>query len=219
MTSPPLHPIAQALAAGNQRFLTGQSAQSSQSSLARLKEFADKGQLPKAIVLCCSDSRAPVEIIFDQDIGDLFVIRVAGNIVAPSLIGSVEYAIDAFGTTLVIVMGHTGCGAVVATLGHITNAGDIPSDNINHIIKRIKPHILAIAALPLTYEAKLAQAVVANVHASVSELAHGSPVIEQLVQQGSLTILGAMLELRTGLVSFLAPSTTTKADALPPFAR
>src|ERR1700761_2120529 len=107
------------LKAGNKRFLSGESLQSSESSSKKLKEFAQKGALPKAIVLCCSDSRAPVEMIFDQDIGDLFVIRVAGNIVAPSLVGSIEFAADTFKTNLVLVMGHTQCGAVSATLNHI----------------------------------------------------------------------------------------------------
>ena len=99
---------------GNTRFVEGKSIKSSAASLKKLKDFSEKGQIPKAIVLCCSDSRAPVEMIFDQDIGDLFVIRVAGNIVAPSLVGSVEFAASTFGTELVLVMGHSQCGAVDA---------------------------------------------------------------------------------------------------------
>src|SRR5229473_1098788 len=118
------------LRAGNKRFLEGRSIQSSQSSLRKLKDFAEHGQLPKAIVLCCSDSRAPVEMIFDQDIGDLFVIRVAGNVIAPSLVGSVEFAASTFATNLVVVMGHTQCGAVTATLNHIEDAQAIASENI-----------------------------------------------------------------------------------------
>ena len=122
--------IIQELKDGNKRFLEGKSLQSSQSSLRKLKEFAKSGQLPKAIVLCCSDSRAPVEMIFDQDIGDLFVIRVAGNIVAPSLVGSVEFAAGTFGTSLVLVMVHTQCGAVTATLNQIENPQAFSIDNI-----------------------------------------------------------------------------------------
>ena len=198
-----LHPVAQELKEGNQRFLHAESRQSSLSSLNKLKEFAEKGQVPKAVVLCCSDSRAPVEMIFDQDIGDLFVIRVAGNIVAPSLVGSVEYAVSAFNTKLVLVMGHTECGAVSATLNHIEHSGSIPSENIYDIISRIQPHIAAIAQLPLSYDEKLARSVVANVHSSVSELTHGSRLIESLVLKGELTILGAMLDLHTGKVEFL----------------
>ena len=135
------------LKAGNKRFLAGKSVQSSKSSLKKLKDFAKTGQAPKATVLCCSDSRAPVEMIFDQDIGDLFVIRVAGNIVAPSLVGSVEFAANRFKTHLVLVMGHTQCGAITATLDHIENAQAISSENIYDLVSRIKPHILPIAQM------------------------------------------------------------------------
>ena len=198
------HQAVQDLKAGNRRFLEGQSIHSSQSSLSKLKEFGTKGQLPKAIVLCCSDSRAPVEMIFDQDIGDLFVIRVAGNIVAPSLVGSVEYAASAFGTNLVLVMGHTQCGAIKATLNHIEDSQAISSENIHDIVSRIKPHIFPIAQMRDTsYEEKLVRAVEANVRASVSQLSHSSRLIEGLVQQGDMNILGAVLDLSTGQVEFL----------------
>src|SRR6185503_16299622 len=139
--------IVDALIAGNKRFLEGKSIQSSETSLKKLKNFAENGQFPKAIVLCCSDSRAPVEMIFDQDIGDLFVIRVAGNIVAPSLVGSVEFAASTYGTSVVLVMGHTQCGAVRATLDYIQNPQTISSANIHDIVSRISPHIFPIAQL------------------------------------------------------------------------
>ena len=113
------------------------------------------GQVPKAILLCCSDSRAPVEMIFDQDIGDLFVIRVAGNIVAPSLVGSVEFATEAFGTKVVVVMGHTQCGAIKATLDHIENAQALSSENLHDIVSRIKPHIYPISQTNLSKEEKM----------------------------------------------------------------
>jgi len=190
--------------AGNIRFLQGKSIHSSNSALARLKDFATVEQRPKAIVLCCSDSRAPVEIIFDQNIGDLFVIRVAGNIVAPSLIGSVEFAISAFGTNLVIVMGHTQCGAITATLNHIEDSHAILSENIHDIVSRIKPHIWSITKIrEITYEEKLARAVEANVRASVSQLSHSSRLIEELMSQKRVQILGAVLDLSTGYVHFL----------------
>jgi carbonic anhydrase len=196
--------VIQDLKAGNKRFLTGASVQSPQSSLKKLANFAKNGQLPKAIVLCCSDSRAPVEMIFDQDIGDLFVIRVAGNIIAPSLVGSVEYAISAFGTNLVLVMGHTECGAIKATLNHIENSNAIPSENIHDIVSRIKPHIYPIAQIcDLPYEKKLSESVEANVRASVSQLSHSSRMIEALVQQEKIKIIGAVLDLHTGQVGIL----------------
>jgi carbonic anhydrase len=161
------------------------------------------GQVPKAIMLCCSDSRAPVEMIFDQDIGDLFVIRVAGNIVAPSLVGSVEFAASAFGTKVVLVMGHTQCGAIKATLDHINHAQAIPSENLHDIVSRIKPHIFPISQTNLSKEEKMERSVEANVMASVSQLSHSSRIIEGLVEQGDLRIIGAVLELATGRVRFL----------------
>lgn len=189
---------------GNIRFCEGKSIQSLDSSLKKLKEFAKKGQTPKAIVLCCSDSRAPVEMIFDQDIGDLFVIRVAGNVVAPSLVGSVEFAASMFGTNLVLVMGHTQCGAVAATLAHIENSQGISSENIHDIVSRIKPHIFSIAQMrEIAYEEKLSRAVETNVRASVSQLSNSSRLIEGLVHQEKMKILGAVLDLSTGQVYFL----------------
>ena len=192
------------LQAGNKRFLDGQSVQSTNSSLLKLKNFAKTGQFPKAVVLCCSDARAPVEMVFDQDIGDLFVIRVAGNIVAPSLVGSVEFAVSTFETSLVLVMGHTQCGAVTATLEHIEGANLIASDNIFDIVSRIRPHILPISQMKdISCEEKLELAIETNVRASVSQLSHSSRLIEGLVQQGKIKIIGAVLDLATGKVNFL----------------
>lgn len=192
------------LKAGNKRFLDGKSAQSPASSLKKLKDFAKSGQTPKAVILCCSDSRAPVEIIFDQDIGDLFVIRVAGNIVAPSLVGSVEFAASTFGTDLVLVMGHTQCGAIAATLNHIQNSEMHPSENIHGIVSRIKPHVYPIAIMSqITQEEKVARSVEANVIASVGQLLSSSRLIEDLVSKDKLKVVGAVLDLSTGAVSFL----------------
>lgn len=192
------------LMVGNKRFLEGKSIQTSESSLKKLKDFSEKGQFPKAIVLCCSDSRAPVEMIFDQDIGDLFVIRVAGNIIAPSLIGSVEFAVSAFGTNLILVMGHTQCGAIRATLDHIENSHAISSENIHDIVSRIKPHIFPITQMPeISYEEKLTRSIEANVFASVDQLSHSSRLIEGLLSQGKIKIRGAVLNLSTGHVTFL----------------
>lgn len=195
--------IIQELKEGNLRFLEGRSVQSSESSLKKLKDHAEKGQFPKAIILCCSDSRAPVEMIFDQDIGDLFVIRVAGNIVAPSLVGSVEFAASTFGTNLVIVIGHTQCGAIQATLNHIEKGQAMMSENIHDIVSRIRPHIFPITQMFLSREDKMAQAVEANVRASVNQLSHSSRLVEGLVTKGDMLIVGAVLDIATGRINFL----------------
>lgn len=190
---------------GNRRFLQGNSLQSADSSLRKLKNFAKTGQLPKAIILCCSDSRAPVEMIFDQDIGDLFVIRVAGNIVAPSLVGSVEFAAATFGTRLVVVMGHTQCGAIKATIDYIEEPSALASENIHAIVSRIKPHVYAITRNKgLSREEKITQAVHANVLASVDQLGHSSQLIENYVTQDKIKIVGAVLDLDTGAVDFMS---------------
>lgn len=189
---------------GNKRFLEGQSVQCSHSSLRKIKEFAKIGQSPKAIILCCSDSRAPVEMVFDQDIGDLFVIRVAGNIVAPSLVGSVEFAASTFGTELVVVMGHTECGAINATIDYIENKTPIESENIYGIVSRIKPHISCIAKRnDLSYSNKMNQSIEANVLASVDQLSHSSQIIEDMVSKKKIKIVGAVLNLATAQVEFL----------------
>lgn len=196
--------IIEAFKAGNQRFLAGISLHSSGSSLKKLKEYAKSGQTPQAIVLCCSDSRAPVEMIFDQDIGDVFVIRVAGNIVAPSLVGSVEFAAITYNVPIVLVMGHTLCGAVTTTLKHIQTKTPLSTAGLNDIVSRIKPHIMAIARIPdMSDEEKVNRAVEANVHASVSQLKHSSRLIEEMVSLKKLRILGALLDLNTGVVQFL----------------
>jgi carbonic anhydrase len=196
--------ILQELIAGNERFLEGQSVKCAHSSLRKLKAFSETGQLPKAILLCCSDSRAPAEMVFDQDIGDLFVIRVAGNVVAPSLVGSVEFAASTFGTSLILVMGHTQCGAIEATLHHIEDPKTIESENIHDIVSRIKPHVFPITQMHnLSHDEKVTIAVKANIMASVNQLSHSSRLIENLVAQEKIKIIGAMLDLSTGRVEFL----------------
>lgn len=196
--------IIQSLKQGNERFQKGESDKSSQLSLEKLKKLAKEGQKPKAIILSCSDSRAPAEMIFDQDIGDLFVIRVAGNIVAPSLIGSVEFAVSTFGTRVVVVMGHSKCGAIDSTLTYIENPQAISSENIHDIIGRIKPHIYQIAQLPeLDKKEKTSRAVEANVMASVAQLSSSSRIIEDFVDKEELKILGAVFDIDTGAVTFL----------------
>lgn len=189
---------------GNQRFLNDQSELNCSSSLSKLKEFAKNGQVPKAVVLCCSDSRAPVEIIFDQDIGDLFVIRVAGNIVAPSLVGSIEFAVSEFGIKLVLVMGHTQCGAITATLNHIHHGEMVNTANLHSIVSRIKPHIYPIARMKeYSLSEQILRSVEANVVASVAQIASSSRMLEELVEKNELVIKGSVLNISTGKVDFL----------------
>jgi len=163
-------------------------------------------QSPVAIILSCSDSRAPSEILFDQRLGDLFVVRVAGNVVAPSLVGSVEFAAATFGTQLVVVMGHSHCDAIEATVRTI-GAGKVVSDNIRDIVDRIRPAIEEIVwpsfVRPgLDHAAVLAAATRANVRASANQLRHGSRLLEHLISRRQLVVVGAEYSLETGEVDF-----------------
>jgi carbonic anhydrase len=162
-------------------------------------------QSPIAIVLGCSDSRAPAEIVFDQGLGDLFVIRVAGNIVAPSQVGSVEFAIERFGTRLVVVMGHTLCGAIDAALEAITSAHGPASRSMGSIVNRVRPAIQGLVHTSLSQDRDRLrrEAMRANVRASVSHLRHGSEIIERLALDEGLLVVGAELDLGTGEVTFL----------------
>src|SRR5215207_157092 len=141
------------------------------------------GQEPFAIILGCSDSRVPAEIVFDQGLGDLFVIRVAGNIVAPSQVGSVEFAASLYGTRLVVVLGHSGCGAVIATLAELQRPTANQSRNLAAIVDRVRPSVEMLLATELRHDkdALLTHAVRANIRASVDHLRHGSQVLEQLI--------------------------------------
>ena len=161
-------------------------------------------QKPFAIVLGCSDSRVPAEIVFDQGLGDLFVIRVAGNIVAPSLIGSVEFAASQFGTRLVVVLGHTRCGAIQATLEELRRPAENQSPNIRSIVDRVRPSVEVLLKTELRddEEALIRHAVRANVGVSVSHLRHGSEVLERLIREEGLSVVGAEYSLETGDVEF-----------------
>jgi len=189
---------------GNLRFVSNRRSRSDTTSPARRLELAD-GQEPFAIVLGCSDSRVPAEIVFDQGLGDLFVIRVAGNIVAPSQVGSVEFAAERFGTRLVVVLGHSRCGAVLATLEELARPTEHRSRNLRSIVERIRPSVEALGAgagEPLT-EALVARAVRANIHASVDHLRHGSELLEKRIAEDGLQVVGAEYSLETGRVEFL----------------
>jgi len=163
-----------------------------------------KEQKPFAIILGCSDSRVPAELVFNQGVGDLFVIRVAGNIVAPSQIGSIEFAAATFGTQLVVVMGHSHCGAVSATLSELRQPSEQRSPNLHSIVSRISPAVAGLleAGAIASEEDLLSQAVKANIRASVDNLLHGSEILENLVSEKKLHIVGAEYCLETGVVTF-----------------
>jgi carbonic anhydrase len=166
--------------------------------------MADRTQRPFATVLGCSDSRTPVEIIFDQGLGDLFVIRVAGNIVAPSVTGSIEFAASQFGPRLVVVLGHTNCGAISATVRAIQTGDNPESRNIRSITDRITPHVSELVSLAegAAEEQLLREAMRANVRASADHLRHGSRILEDLVLSGRVVVLGAEYDLARGKVHF-----------------
>jgi carbonic anhydrase len=190
------------LRAGNRRFVSEQH-RTRRPGQSRRNELVE-GQAPFAIILGCSDSRVPAEIVFDQGLGDLFVIRVAGNVVAPSQIGSVEFAAERFGTRLVIVLGHSMCGAVVATLEELERPTEMRSPNLRSIVDRIRPAVegLMEAGLGRDREALLHHAVRANTRASVDHLRHGSATLERLIESDGLLVVGAEYSLERGVVDF-----------------
>jgi carbonic anhydrase len=186
---------------GNRRFAAGARSAERLSSLTRRAELVG-GQEPFAIVLGCSDSRVPAEIVFDQGLGDLFVIRVAGNVVAPSQVGSVEFAADRFGTRLVVVLGHSQCGAVTATIEKLRRPNEAHSRNLRSIVGRIRPSVEGLLATELAKDegALLREAVRANVRASANQLRHGSELIERLAERDGLLVVGAEYSLESGAV-------------------
>ena len=190
----------QRLVEGNRRFRQADAASQARSWS---RDLATEAQRPFAIILGCSDSRTPVEILFDEGFGDLFVIRIAGNIVAPSVVGSIEFAAAQFGTRLVVVMGHTRCGAVAATVKAIETGLGPESKNIRAITDRIAPHIQGLVHPGEPDATVLREAIRANVRASVDHLRHGSQLIEELVLSGRVAVVGAEYELETGAVRFL----------------
>jgi carbonic anhydrase len=188
---------------GNRRFASDDPSNVTRSDRARRGELASS-QEPFATILGCSDSRVPVEIVFDQGLGDLFVIRVAGNVVAPSQIGSVEFAAERFGIRLVVVLGHSSCGAIQATLEQLQRPRENQSRSLHSIVDRVRPSVESLLATDLRHhpEALVREAVRANIRASVSHLRHGSGLIEQLVQSNGLLVVGAEYSLETGVVEF-----------------
>ncbi|MCA9726617.1 MAG: carbonic anhydrase [Candidatus Eisenbacteria bacterium] len=194
---------------GNQRFVSGLRSIDAFMSQTKRAELIE-GQSPFAVILGCSDSRVPVETVFDQGVGDLFVIRVAGNIVAASQIGSVEFAAERFGTRLVLVLGHTLCGAIQATLEVLQRPDQSQSRNLLSIVDRIRPAVAGLLETDLARdpEALARECVRTNVRVAANSLRHGSGILEQLIQDDGLLVVGAEYSLETGQVDFF--------DGVPP---
>jgi len=189
---------------GNQRFVEGNPRSHTMFTNPAHRSELIAGQHPFAVIIGCSDSRVPVEIIFDQSLGDLFVIRVAGNVVAPSQIGSVEFAAEQFGTRLVVVLGHSHCGAISATLQQLQKPVENQSRNLRSIVNRIRPSVEGLLETDLKHDpdALAHHAMRTNVRVSASHLRHGSEILEQLIKTDDLLVVGAEYSLETGVVEF-----------------
>lgn len=187
---------------GNRRFLEQRAVEGARVFR---PELAEQGQRPFAVVLGCSDSRTPVEILFDQGFGDLFVVRLAGHVVAPSVVGSIEFAVEQFGTRLVVVMGHTRCGAIAASVKALRSGDDPESRNLRAITDRIAPNLRGYlrAASGRPEEEVLRESMRLNVQASCDNLRHASRLLEDLVSAGRVQVVGAEYELETGRVNLL----------------
>ena len=188
---------------GNRRFASDSPASVSVTGQSQRSQLVT-GQKPFAIILGCSDSRVPAEIVFDQGLGDLFVIRVAGNIVAPSQIGSVEFAAAKFGTRLVVVLGHSNCGAIVSTIEELENPMNRKERNLRSIVDRIRPSVQTLLETELRHDHTelVAKAVRANIRASAMHLRYGSQILEELIENEGLVIVGAEYLLESGNVDF-----------------
>ena len=188
---------------GNRRFVNDEVSEETLASREH-KAGAATPQNPFAIILACSDSRVPTELIFDRGIGELFVIRVAGNIVAPSQIGSIEFAAKQFGTRLVVVLGHSNCGAIIATLKELALKESVRSPNLRAIVDRVRPALEPVLHddSDLEDEEVISSCVRANIRASVEQLRHGSLILEQLLDAGDLQIIGAEYSIETGTIEF-----------------
>jgi carbonic anhydrase len=188
---------------GNRQFAAGGESAGGLVGATRPGELVG-GQEPFAIILGCSDSRVPAEIVFEQGLGDLFVIRVAGNIVAPSQVGSVEFAAQKFGTRLVVVLGHSLCGAIMATIEELENPSPKPSPNVYSIVDRVRPSVEPLLKTDLRHdrEALMNRAVRANICDSARQLRHGSEILEDLIANDDLLVVGAEYSLETGIVDF-----------------
>jgi len=192
------------LTEGNRRFVAGDAGGGRRyGPPSKFKSVSQ--QEPIAIVLGCSDARVPAEMVFDQGFGDLFVIRVAGNVVAPSQIASVEFAASQFGTRLVVVLGHTQCGAILATIEEMRRAEADRSQSLRSIVDRVRPAVEGLMMSGVFADdpqALVTNAVRANIAASVRQLREGSEGIQALIENDNLVIVGAEYSLETGVVKF-----------------
>ena len=203
MSQTPAEEALARLQEGNRRFVAGAGGREVDTGEGRLRELAG-GQRPFAIIVGCSDSRVPAELVFDQGLGDLFVVRVAGNVAGPSQVGSAEFAASQFGTRLVVVLGHSACGAVLATLDAIEQPPEGASPNLLAIVDRIRPAVEELVATDLRHDraALVREAVRANVRAAADHLRHGSQILADLIRDDGLLVVGAEYSLETGRVDF-----------------
>jgi carbonic anhydrase len=187
---------------GNQRFQRGLRSVEHFPTPSRLKQLSIEGQKPFSVILSCADSRVPSELIFDQGLGDLFVLRVAGNVVAPSLLASLEFAVTRFGTPLVVVMGHSKCGAVQATLDHALHPAAIPTQNLEDLLSRIMPAVKTQLKRNPNHENLVDLCGIENVYSTAARIYEESPVVQKLVSTGALSIVPAFFCLDSGKVEF-----------------
>ncbi len=197
--------VLQRLQHGNRRFVESQLTLPQASGPARRADLV-KGQAPSAVILGCSDSRVPAEIIFDQGLGELFVVRVAGNLATSTQIGSVEFAAAKFGTPLVVVLGHSQCGAVRTTLDQLTRPAEIRSPHLRAVVEGIRPAVepLMTASAEGDPETLMGRAIRANTEAAVNQLLSGSELLRERVSAGELAVIGAEYSLETGEVDFFS---------------
>lgn len=198
---------------GNRRFVDDRISSEALTNRARRLAIAG-GQEPFAIILGCSDARVPAEIVFDQGLGDLFVIRVAGNIVAPSQVASVEFAAAQGRTRLVVVLGHSTCGAILATIEQLRRPLLDQARNLRSIVDRVRPSVEPLLSTELASRPDdlVRAAVRANIRMSVDHLRHGSELLEELIARDGLRVVGAEYSLDTGLVDFFDVPDDLKAE-------
>ena len=187
----------QLLKDGNDRYVRGTTIHNGVSHAARRRKLAG-GQSPFAVVLGCSDSRVPVEIVFDQGIGDLFVLRNAGNLVGDFEVEGAEFAVNKFGVGLIVVLGHTHCGAVDATI----QALSIDDNSDSHIVDHVRPAIADLMSQGLSESELISEAVHLNTEQSTQTLIEQSELLSRLCQEGKLIIISAEYDLETGRVEF-----------------
>jgi carbonic anhydrase len=198
------------LRAGNRRFSRNLSVATSHEAR---RVALTEGQAPDAIVLTCADSRVPPELVFDLGLGDLFVVRVAGNVCSPSTLASIEYAANALGTELVVVMGHTRCGAVKATIDAATNAKCPGSASLEDLVERLMPAVSEVVGRGLEPAELLTAATRANIHLTAARLGQESKVLAERIRSGKLMVVTAEYALETGEVSFFSASAELEAAA------